>query len=198
MIERRDAQKVEMVVMEKSWSFKCRYDAHSGGFVLENSAGMRAGRALLKHTSGGSTIIVLNSRDEIALVLESVKSKTRHARLLVPRRAIDGTKSGLAIYGIIDQKASGFDHVYEYTSPTGSDVFRVVAECFPRRLIINKNDIRIAEIEKDSREMSIHVAGQARDTDVILIIGIMLAVCLLIPTRGNIPPEVDSPVILIK
>jgi len=188
---------MDMMVTEKSWFFKCKYDNRAGGFVLENSAGTRAGRALMKHANGGSSLFVLNSRDEIALVLEHVKGQTNHARFLVPRRAINGAKSGLAIYGIIDQKVSGFDHVYEYVSSTGSEVFRVIAENFPRRLVISKEGVRIAEIEKNSREMIVHVNRQVGDTDVLLIVGIVLAVCVLMPTCGSTCNDVKSPVILI-
>jgi hypothetical protein len=184
--------------IDKSWHFKCKLDKESGGYVLENSNGMLAGQVLVESTGSGTTLFVVNTRHEVTLVLETTNGRNQHAVVLAPRRAVADAKNGLAVYGVIDRKTSGFDHVYEYESSTGSEILRVIAEGFPRRLVISKDDVRVAEIEKNPREMTVHMSKQAKDTDVLLIIGIMLAVCLLILNQSNMPNDIEHPAIVIR
>ncbi len=182
---------------KKSWFFKCRYDKPSEAYVLESSTGMPAGRVLVEHDHKGISFSVLNSQHEVALVLEALTGQVQHARLLVPRRAVLDEKSGLAIFGVINLKPGSFDSAYEYESAIGSEVLQIAAEGFPRRLIVRKDGVDIAEIEKLPREIRVDVIAGAGDRDVLLVIGIMAAVCLLMPMQAASNHAAHAPAVLI-
>ncbi len=183
--------------INESWHFKCKRNKESGGYILENSSGMLAGRVVVEYTGNGIKFTVINSRNEVTLQLETAKGRDMHAVVLAPRRAVMDAKNGLAVYGVIDRKVNGFDTVYEYESSTGSEVLRVIAEGFPRRLIIRKDDAQVAEIKKERGEITVNMERRAKDTDVLIIIGIMIAICLLMPMQVEMRHGTHTPAVLI-
>jgi hypothetical protein len=180
-----------------NWHFTCKQDKSSGGYVLENSRGVLAGRVVQDSNEQGTRLVVTNSRNQIALVLEITNGRNHHAVVLVPRSVVADTNKGLAIFGIVHRKTNDYDTVYEYESSAGSDVMQVAAVGFPRRLLISKVNIRVAEIDKKPGEITVHLVSQAKDTDVLVIIGITLAVCLLLPIQSNMPQDMKQSAILI-
>jgi hypothetical protein len=186
-----------MMTFVNSWHFRCRQGKRSGEYLLENSKGMLAGEVEVDSDEHGTTLVVVNSQHETALVLKTASGRNHHVVVLAPRRMVADAKTGLAVHGVVDLKARGYDTVYEYESSTGSEVMQVAAGGFPRRLFISKGGVQIAEIEKRPGEITVNVGGQAKDTDTLVIIGITLAVCLLLPIQANSPRCIQHSAILI-
>ncbi|MBN2150299.1 MAG: hypothetical protein JW839_02520 [Candidatus Lokiarchaeota archaeon] len=186
------------MAIKKGWFFKCRYDKRAEAYLLENSDGMLAGSIRVELDQRGMSSFVMNSRHEVALVLEATSDRDQHCRILVPRRAALDGEGGLAIFGIVNRKADGFDYAYEYESAIGSDIMQIMVEGFPRRLIIRRGGISIAEIEKNSREIKASVIDEARDREVLLVIGIMAAICLLMPVQAAFDHATSAPAVLIN
>jgi hypothetical protein len=186
-----------MMRFDITWHFTCKQDKDSGETILENCKGMMTGRVMIESTGKGIVLRVVNSRNELTLLLETTRGNKEHAVVLAPRRSVLDARDGLAVYGVIDRKTSGYNPVYEYDSATGSDILRVVSDGFPRRMLVMKGNMEVAEIKKSPGEVSVKVYGQAKDKDVLIIIGIMLAVCILLPMQSTMPHGMVLPAILI-